>query len=608
MLTRKLSTRLILTYVSLGALPIVIVSVFLISITQRTVQLYIHQRNLETARRASNEISLFIKEPLTILHTLTLTRDILDMERFSQSRAINKIKEENPIFQKIFILDKAGTVTVTTSFGEEFQNFSEEPFFTQASRGELYFSEVYFTPSRFPVMLVAEPIQRYNQNIGVLAAEIDLKFIWDLVDQITIGKTGNAFLLSGEGVVIAHKNKEKVLEKESFADFSFFKALLKGKPGITNIDIDNRDQVLAYFPVPLLHWGIVIQQSQKEAFTLARQLQYRVIFFVALTTLIAVFLGILGVRRFTQPLYELVHGARVLAGGELGYRIELQRKDELAELAQEFNVMARSLEKNQKELQRMERLAALSRFAALVSHEVRNPLNSMTINMQILKRLINREDIPPDQKLKYLNVLSSEIARINELVTNFLAITRPPELNLVRMDIHLILDDVLLVQNARASSEGIQVIKDYALPSIVGMFDHNQLKQVFHNILINAFDAMPDGGQIKISTSISEKKVEGRGSQPKVVIIFEDNGEGISDSALREVFDFYYTTKRTGTGLGLAIAKQIIEAHRGKIHLESQIGKGTKVSIELPVDKQYAESPAGEKNSLLSNSRRRNRL
>ncbi len=104
----------------------------------------------------------------------------------------------------------------------------------------------------------------------------------------------------------------------------------------------------------------------------------------------------------------------------------MKTQDELAELAQEFNSMAGSLKKNQRELQRMERLAALSRFASLVSHEIRNPLNSMNINTQIAKRSFNRPDISPERKTKYLDVISSEITRINDLVTNFLTIARPP--------------------------------------------------------------------------------------------------------------------------------------------------------------------------------------
>ena len=588
-LSRKFSTRLILTYVALGAIPLITISIFLISITKTTIQNYIYQINLETARRASNEIYLFIENPLTILQTTALTSDITLMEKFSQSRLINKIKDENPLFRKIFILDDQGSVVVTTSFGEETQDLSNELFFTIALEGNEYLSDVYFTPSRFPVLLIAEPIKVYNQIIGVLAAEIDLKSIWDLVDNIRIGKTGYAFLISEKGVVIAHRDKEKVLEKEDYSNFGFFREIKQDKQGVTIIDINNQPYITAYASIERLNWGIIIQQTEQEAFTFAEQMQIRVYIFVALTTIAAIILGFLSVQRFTRPLVELVKGARGYAKGNLDHRIKIKRQDEIAELAGEFNSMASSLLKFQNDLKKMTRLAALSRFASMISHEIKNPLNSMNINMQILKRLFHREDIPADKKLKYLDVLSSEISRINDLVNNFLAISRPPELNLQLSDIHEILDDVTLIQEAHAITEGVTIQKQYVAGEVLGMYDYNQLKQVFHNIIVNAIDAMKEGGNLTISTHVFENSKGSKSEENSYINIkFDDTGIGMSPNILKDVFEFYYTTKPTGTGLGLAIAKQIVEGHKGKIYIESEEGKGTSVYIELLVKKYSA--------------------
>lgn len=583
--SRRFSTRLIASYVALGSIPLITISIFLISVTKDTIQTYIHQRNLETARRASNEIFLFIESPLTILQTTALTSDIILMEKFSQSRLINKIKDENPIFQKIFILDEKGIVQVTTSFGEEMQDLSREAFFNSALQGNEYVSDVYFTPSRFPVLLIAEPIKVYNQVVGVLAAEIDLKSIWELVDNISIGKTGFAFLISANGVVIAHREKEKVLEKEDYSNYAFFKAIQQSAQGVTVINFNGVPYITAYAPIERLNWGIIIQQTEDEAFLFAKQMQVRVYILVAITTIIAVILGFLSVQRFTRPLVQLVRGAREFARGNLKHRIAIKRQDEIAELAEEFNSMAGSLLKYQNDLKRMTRLAALSRFASMISHEIKNPLNSMNINMQILKRLFNREDIPIDRKIKYLDVLSSEISRINELINNFLAISRPPELSLHLTDVHQILNEVALIHEAHAITEGVRIQKEFAEGEILGMYDFNQLKQVFHNIIVNAIDAMLEGGNLCISTHVMEKKNGKSDENGYVRIEFADTGTGMSKDVLKEAFEFYYTTKPTGTGLGLAIAKQIIEGHNGKIYMKSQEGSGATVSVELPINK-----------------------
>ena len=583
-LSRKISNRLLITYIMLGALPLVIASLLLISLTQDTVQSYIHERNRETARRASNEISLFVKEPFTILQTTALTPDLLERDVFTQT-IINKIKDEHGIFSKVFMLNDSGLVTATTEFGEEFQNFSNEPFFLETMLGSGHISDIYFSPSRFPLLTIAEPIQKFNQVAGVLAAEIDLKTIWTLVDSITIGKTGFAFLLSADGQVIAHRDKDKVFRREDFSTNEFFTDLITNQEDFVTYLVEGEESILVYERIPQLNWGVVVQQSQTEAFTLASQMQSRVLYFTMLTVLIAIVLGILSIQRLTQPLLQLVRGVREYASGNLEHQIEMKTQDELAELAQEFNSMAGSLKKNQRELQRMERLAALSRFASLVSHEIRNPLNSMNINMQILKRSFNRPEISPERKTKYLDVISSEITRINDLVTNFLTIARPPELNLIRTDLHQILDEVIIIQKAHARSEGVKIRRGYASDTVTGMFDYNQLKQVFHNIIINAVEAIIEEGMLSIKSKVIEKKVSETDMAYMVRIEFKDNGMGIPGDIITEVFEFYHTTKRTGSGLGLAIAKQIIEGHKGSIYIKSKVGGGTSVFIELPIDK-----------------------
>jgi len=583
-LERKIQRRLVLNFVGLGSLPILVVSFILIGLTQNTVQTYIFQRNLEIAKEASKEISLFLKEPLTILNTITQSRDIIEMERFTQSRLINKIHNSNVIFRKIYILDRSGVAVVTTSFGEELKNYSQDPVYYTTMSGNTYFSNVNFTSSNFPIMSLALPIKRYNEVEGTLVGEIDLKNIWNLVDSIQVGQTGYAFLLSSEGDVIAHPEKQKVLNKESFADLPFFGDIRGGNQGIKFYSEDDIRYIAAYVPIGELNWGIVVQQTEKEAFELATQMRYRVSILVSITIVLALMLAFGTIRRITRPIEILVNGVRAYAEGNLNHRIKIERQDELVVLADEFNAMAESLEQNQRQLRRMERLAAISRFASLVSHEIRNPLNAMNINMQILKRLISQTDSPPEKKMKYFNIITSEINRMNSLVTNFLSISRPPELNLIRVDVLQVLEEVIITLEGQAKSLGIQMKRNYENESELGMFDHNQLKQVFQNIILNAFEAMPDGGEVSIKTSHFVSKRKDDHIPRKIKIQFIDKGCGISPEKIPEIFEFYYTTKKTGTGLGLVIAKQIVEGHKGEIRVTSSTGKGTTVTIFLPLE------------------------
>ncbi|UCF65335.1 MAG: HAMP domain-containing protein [bacterium] len=581
-LERKIQRRLILNFVGLGVLPILIASFLLIGLTENTVQTYIFERNLEIARGASNGVSLFVKEPLTILNTMAQSRDIIEMERFTQSRYINKIQNSYSIFRKIYILDRSGISVVTTSFGEELKNFQREPEYYVAITGNEYFSNVNFTPSNFPAMSIALPIRRYNTVEGILVGEIDLKNIWTLLDSIQVGKTGFAMLISAEGNAIAHPDKPRVLSRENFTQYPFFNALRNGEEGMSFYAENDVNLFATYVPVREFSWGIVVQQNEDEAFELVRKMRIQVTIFVSITTILALFLAFGTIRRITQPIETLVKGVRTYAEGDLSHRIKIERQDELVVLGDEFNKMAESLEKNQRQLRRMERLAAISRFASLVSHEIRNPLNAMNINLQILRRLISQTDSPPEKKMKYLNIITSEINRMNSLVTNFLAITRPPELNLIRSDLHQILEEVILTLEGQAKSLAVEVKREYSDRSFYGMFDYNQLKQVFQNIILNSFDAMKDGGQVIVQTMLNPDRKKGKSDFKGIQIRFIDSGVGIPKQKLSEIFEFYYTTKRTGTGLGLAIAKQIIEGHKGKIEVESIEGSGTTVIITLP--------------------------
>lgn len=587
--SRKISTRLFITYILIGVIPLLLAGAVLISLTQDTVQSYIYDRNMETARRASNQIFLFIQEPLTILKASAVTRDVVEMDRFNQSRVINRLKSENPIFRSIFVLNDSGRVVETTRFGEEGRDDSGRDYFRAALTNREYFSSVTFTPSRFPIMFIAEPITRYNRVVGVLVGEIDLNTIWALVDSITIGNTGFAYLLGARGEVIAHPDKVQLQERRDYSGEPFYRALKSRGEGVGTFVLDERELVIVFAAVPELGWGVVVQQSQAEAFTLARQMQIRVIGFIAVTGLIAFLLGIWSMRRLTRPLVRLVGGVREYAAGNLQHRIQMESQDELAELAHEFNSMASSLLKNQRQLQKMEQLAAMSRFASLVSHEIRNPLNSMTINMRMLKRIINRPEIDAERKVRYLEVIASEISRMNDLVNNFLTIARPPELVPVHTDIHEVIEEVILVQEARARFEGVAIHCDFAEEAATGRFDRNQLKQVFHNLVVNAFEAIRETGSLDIVTRVIEKPVGDGGTSPFVKIEFRDSGEGISAEILEEVFEYFYTTKRSGTGLGLAIAKQIIEAHNGVMYIQSAPGRGTSIFMELPI----AAAPRG---------------
>jgi two-component system, NtrC family, sensor kinase len=229
-------------------------------------------------------------------------------------------------------------------------------------------------------------------------------------------------------------------------------------------------------------------------------------------------------------------------------------------------------------LYRAERLAAVGQLAAGVAHEIRNPLTAIRSTMQYLLRGLE----PGEDRHQLVEELLSEVDRINSTVGGLLSLSRSGELRKTEIDLLDPLSKAVQLLQARAAEQGVEVRNSLGPrgPRVLG--DAGQLKQVFLNLLLNAVQSMPEGGRIAVAM-VPWHPPLGNGGILWVEVRIEDSGPGIPQDRLRRVFDPFYTTKRDGTGLGLAICHGIIEQHEGEIHLESEVGVGTTVSVRLPM-------------------------
>ena len=583
-LFRRLSTRLLFTLTMLSALPLIIVGLFMRSVAQETITEYIKIQHSQIARRAGNEIRLFLETPSTLLKVLLETKDIVDMNPFTQKLILNKvISEYQPIFDRVFTIDTLGFEFTSSDFKPHSINYTKEDFFVRGKRGESYFSLVMFNDAQEPFVRISHPIQRLDQVVGYLVAEINLKSIWELVDEIMVGETGYAFVVSSSGQLIAHPDKKKVINRDQVIDPALIAGARETPLQSQVFESTAGVMMLGTFAyLKGLNWIIIIQQPVEEAFSVASTMLYQVFAFVALVIMLAVLLAYLLEKRITAPINTLINGTKRYADGDLDFRIKIERYEEIAVLAREFNSMAAGLQENQKKLRRAEHLAAMSKFATLVSHEIRNPLNSMNINMQILKREMENPEGDREKKQKYFDIIISEINRMENLIKNFLMISRPPRFDFLPNDIHVVLDEVTLMHRANAAQQNVMFHRKFFGKEAFANVDRDQMKQVFHNIVVNAMQAMPGGGELTILTSKRKMTLRDQQSVPAIRIEFADTGPGIPKDKIADIFEVYYTMKKTGTGLGLAIARQIIEGHMGNIRVKSEPGQGTRMIIDLP--------------------------
>ncbi len=583
----RLSNRLLFNLIMLSAVPLILVVFFMRSVTQDSIAEIIKNQNSLIASRAANEIKLFLKIPNTVLKILLDTNELKEMDPITQNILLKRVATEyRPVFNRIFTIDTMGLEISTSDSGQDNISYTNEDFFLSAiSDDSGTISPLKYNNIQEPFLIFYHSIRQTTQIVGVLAGEINLMGIRDLVDEISIEETGNVFVVDGSGQLIAHPDKDKIIDKFGVID----KSLIMDIKNVSEISRvftspDGVSLLGTYVYLEELDWIIAIQQPIDEAFVVANTMYYKLLVFVVLVILVTVFPAILLEKRITEPIKSLIKGVKRYAEGDLEFRIHIERYEEIALLAEEFNSMASSLLENQRKLRRVERLAAMSKFATLVSHEIRNPLNSMNINMKILKREIENSNGNAEKIQKYFNIITSEINRMENLIKNFLMISRMPRLDFVPNNIHDILDEVILLHNENSNQQHVSIRKEYQAGKIIASVDCDQLKQVFHNIIINALQAMPNGGDLRIQTSLKKMRNSLDQNVQFIRIKFIDTGIGIPDDKVTDIFDVYYTMKKTGTGLGLAIARQIVEGHFGAIDVSSELGKGTKITVSIPAD------------------------
>jgi PAS domain S-box-containing protein len=230
-----------------------------------------------------------------------------------------------------------------------------------------------------------------------------------------------------------------------------------------------------------------------------------------------------------------------------------------------------SFQKYESQWDLSKKLAELGRITSGIAHEVKNPLNAMVIHLEILRSKIENGAADPTPQLE---ILDSEIKRLDRVVQTFLTFTRPVEIKMEPVDVNAIVNQVVVLAGMEAAERGVTINREIAGDSLVVNGDADLLKQALLNVIQNGTQAMPEGGPLKVKTW--------RGSDGSACITITDRGIGIPAEARDRIFNLYYTTKKGGTGIGLAQAFRAVQLHNGTIRFASEVGVGTTFEIILP--------------------------
>ena len=570
---KSISTKLILLLIISLLIPLSIYGALSIWTSRHFNFKSVTEGNINVAKRAAGEINLYVTNNIAILNALAQNLGRFNIPEHEQRLMLSNYILNFPGLEKILITNETGKDVMSTD-GILSIDRSQDIAYQTAMKGEVYKSDVFISDNLTPSMTIAVPLKRLDTIIGAMIADINLVAMWNLVDSIRIGEKGYAFVVTGEGKLIAHglgNGKVRVLRNEMVRVLSIVREVQRGKD-IVDIyrNIDGDKVIGVAVPIPSLGWAIVIEEPLTEAYASTRQMT---LFLIILIVMFAVFASILGYRSgrryIIQPIQTLIAATRRIAGGDLDNTVIIKTGDEFQEVGDSFNKMTAQLKIFREEIRRNERIAFMNKIAAGLVHDLRHPVR----NIENCSRLILKMHYREEDRQSFNTIIERELGNINHFLDDLLNLSRPVKLTPVTLDICNEISSIADMFCEEAANKGIIINKCFTDESVKVKADKFSIERVVKNIIRNAIEAMAADGSLTISEVLYPDYVN---------IEFRDTGSGIPPDKLENIFTEFTTTKGSGLGLGLAIANRIIVAHNGTLAIESEVGKGTAIIIRLP--------------------------
>ncbi|WP_435790860.1 HAMP domain-containing sensor histidine kinase [Clostridium sp.] len=360
---------------------------------------------------------------------------------------------------------------------------------------------------------------------------------------------------------------------EKGIDASLKKVIERKADGVDYIEVDGREIQRYFHPIALNDKVIAVAWSDNflpPELNTNKKILISLMFIFPLGLVISLLLLLAIIKNQSNSIKKIKDGLEAMPG-DLSSRIGDMGGD-IGKVVDSINIMAETLQKKEKieeNLARSEKLASLGHLISGVAHEIRNPLGIIRGTVQLMER-----DFKGDERLtEYVRIVKEQSDRESKVIQELLDYARPSKQILMNMDINVLIRSVLSFTNKYIQENHVCLKTEYGEKIPLVNIDCDKIKQVFVNIIINACEAMEDGGALTIRT---------RGESGFIVCIFCDTGAGMDETQMKNIFDPYYTTKSKGTGLGLSISNGIIELHGGNIEVHSKKDEGSEFIIKLP--------------------------
>jgi signal transduction histidine kinase len=474
-----------------------------------------------------------------------------------------------------------------------------------AAKGENWTRVYLFASTQNPGITASIPI--YNKDLGiegVCGIDIDLSTFSKFLEGIKIENKGYAYVIENEhGRVIAHPDlAQRSWDPLHIELLSACLTDLKAAGQRAGLTAFHGEYFwTAYADYPENDWTVGVTLPMTEFLSHIQSIKKATISLVLIGMLLCSMLSYLLTLAISLPLNGLKQGIRRVSSGDLDYHVDPPGLDYADALAHSYNQMAASLRSSQQELKRTyfelvekEKMAALGQMTAGIAHELKNPLGVILGSAQV----VANTERPMEMREEAAHFIIHEIGRLDKTIKSFLAFSKPAPPDFTAVDLNQLLEETLAATEAQMVQRKITVEKNLTAASQRCQVDKDQIRQVFWNILINAVQAMPEGGCMQIAScyrpiGMCDDASEGAciplGPTHQLVITFTDNGVGISDDQVQNIFDPFVSYRSGGIGLGLSIVLQVLKLHHADIVVDSDIDEGTTFTLIFPCASHYEE-------------------
>ena len=603
----NLQLKVTVAFLLVSLVPVVTASIFSVRTANNVIESIVQNQLENVAAEKQALLQRWIEERKADMEVLAGSSAVKEMHSAEVAPYFELVSDQYGVYRRFIITDPDGKV-VYDSEGTSDASCAGEVWYQRAISGQPYMSEIELAATeQESIFRLATPIRGPAGRVqGVLCATVSTQAIAANVLRVELGESGECYLVDKAGTFLAHKNPQRILH-ENIAQSGSFMHIFDSAEGQPVYEDYRGIQVLgASRSLKGIDWHVVVEQDRDEAFADSDRLQRNICIVIALTVVGAVGFSALLAWYVASPIRTLSETARTLARGDFENALldtRTTRRDEIGALYAAFEHMADQLKDRHARLEtrvgltevelqkveaelkgtleaaaRSERFAALGRLASGVAHEIRTPLTSLKLFLQSVQEDIA---VSPEQNEDY-RIAMRQVTRIENTINHFLDFARPQEPVLADLDFVQLVDDVLEVIRPRASQQEVEIRESIAaeLPRVPG--DTRQMGEVLVNLLVNALDAMPDGGRLTISIA-AEVTQPGAIGSTWLRMDVSDTGPGIPAEDLDHLFEPFFTTKAAGSGLGLAIIKGTVERHCGTVQVNTQFGAGTTFSVRLPV-------------------------